>query len=486
MRSIPALKTALALGAMLLLAPGLAMAEAVAVPDLTGHWAGLTALVVFIITYALVIGEETIHLRKTKPVIVAAGIIWVLVAATYAALGDTHTAEAALEHDLLEFVELFLFLLAAMTYINTMEERGVFDVLRAWLVTQGFSLRKIFWITGAISFVLSPIADNLTTALLMATVVIAVGGSNTKFVALACINIVVAANAGGAFSPFGDITTLMVWQAGQVEFQEFFVLFLPSLVNWLVTGGILSFGVKEGQPEEIEDEARLQHGAIIVILLFIVTITMAVTSHNLLHLPPVIGMMTGLGLLKLFGYYLQRRDQKALARSEIVTGSALGIEASHSGNEAENVRFYNIYNNLKRAEWDTLMFFYGVILCVGGLGAFGYLALGSEFMYTDLGPTTANIIVGFASAIVDNIPVMFAVLEMNPEMNHGQWLLVTLTAGVGGSMLSIGSAAGVAVMGQARGVYTFFAHLKWSWAIVLGYVAAIWVHFLVNAEAFAR
>ncbi len=480
------LKTRMLAGLALLLLPGLALAEAVPVPDLTGHWAGITALVVFIITYTLVISEETIHLRKSKPVIVAAGVIWVLVAATYTALGDTHTAEVALQHDLLEFVELFLFLLAAMTYINTMEERGVFDVLRAWLVTRGFSLRKIFWITGAISFVLSPIADNLTTALLMATVVMAVGGTNTRFIALACINIVVAANAGGAFSPFGDITTLMVWQAGLVEFQEFFVLFVPSLVNWLVTGGILSFAVKEGQPDPVEDEARLQHGALMVIALFILTITMAVLSHNLLHLPPVIGMMTGLGLLKLFGYYLQRRDQRALQQSEMVAGSALGIQASHSGSDAENVKFYNIYNNLKRAEWDTLMFFYGVILCVGGLGAFGYLAMGSEFMYSGLGPTTANVIVGFASAIVDNIPVMFAVLEMNPDMSHGQWLLVTLTAGVGGSMLSIGSAAGVAVMGQAHGIYTFFSHLKWSWTIVLGYFAAIWAHFLVNAEAFAR
>ncbi len=479
-------KSALSLGLILVMLPGLALAEAVAVPDLTNHGAGLAALVVFVIAYSLVIGEETIHLQKSKPVIVAAGIIWVLVAATYASLGDTHTAEVALQHDLLEFTELFLFLLAAMTYINTMEERGIFDVLRAWLVTRGFSLRKIFWITGGIAFLLSPIADNLTTALLMATVVIAVGGQNHRFVGLACINIVVAANAGGAFSPFGDITTLMVWQAGLVQFQEFFALFLPSVVNWLVTGALLSLGVKNGQPEDVRDEAILQHGALVVVGLFIVTIAMAVASHNMLHLPPVIGMMTGLGLLKLFGYYLQRRDQKAYARSEIVAGSALGIEASRTGGHAENKQFYNIYNNLKRAEWDTLMFFYGVILCVGGLGAFGYLALGSEIMYTGLGATTANIIVGFASAIVDNIPVMFAVLEMNPDMSHGQWLLVTLTAGVGGSMLSIGSAAGVAVMGQARGIYTFFTHLKWSWAIVLGYFASIWVHFLVNAEAFTR
>ena len=146
---------------------------------------------------------------------------------------------------------------------------------------------------------------------------------------------------------------------------------------------------------------------------------------------------------------------------------------------------FNIFISMKRAEWDTLMFFYGIILCVGGLGLIGYLAIVSQLMYGDLGATTANILVGFLSAIIDNIPVMFAVLTMNPDMNLGQWLLVTLTAGVGGSMLSIGSAAGVAVMGQARGVYTFFAHLKWSWAIALGYAASIWVHFVINAATFS-
>jgi Na+/H+ antiporter NhaD/arsenite permease-like protein len=454
--------------------------------DLTTHWAGLLSLVIFVAAYSLVIGEEVLHLRKSKPVIVAAGLIWVLVSIAFIQAGDVERAHIEIRGDLLEFVELFLFLLAAMTFINTMEERGVFDVLRVWLVTRGFSLRKIFWITGVLAFFMSPVADNLTTALLMAAVAVAVGGSNTKFIAIACINIVVAANAGGAFSPFGDITTLMVWQKGVVQFQEFFVLFVPSVVNWLVTATILSFAVPNEQPEPITDHAELQHGAWVVVGLFILTIAMAVTMHNVLHLPPVVGMMTGLGFLKLFGYYLQRRDVRIAKGHEIarVEGGALGVEALHEGEHESNQKIFDIFHNLQRAEWDTLMFFYGVIMCVGGLGAFGYLAVGSELMYEGLGATTANIIVGFASAIVDNIPVMFAVLEMNPDMSHGQWLLVTLTAGVGGSMLSIGSAAGVAVMGTARGMYTFFGHLKWSWAIMLGYFASIATHFAVNASLF--
>lgn len=451
--------------------------------DFTTHWAGIVCVIIFCLAYSLVIVEEQIHMRKSKPVMIAAGIIWMLVAIVYGQTGDHHTAEIMVRHNLLEFGELFLFLLAAMTYINTMEDRNVFDKLRSWLVSQGFSLKTIFWITGVISFLLSPIADNLTTALLMSTVAMAVGGTNIKFVSIACINIVVAANAGGAFSPFGDITTLMVWQKGLIEFQTFFVLIIPSLVNWLIPAAIMSFFVSSEKPNAVDEVVELKQGAIIVVALFILTITMAVCAHNFLHLPPVLGMMTGLGFLKVYGYFLKmkiKRNNYNLENTDSGAG-ALGVESFGDRDDRREEEF-NIFKKLARAEWDTLMFFYGVILCVGGLGTMGYLAALSEFMYVDLGPTVANVLVGFLSAIIDNIPVMFAVLTMLPDMDMAQWLLVTLTAGTGGSMLSVGSAAGVAVMGQARGIYTFFSHLKWSWAIALGYAASIWVHFLVNSR----
>ena len=472
--------------ALPILVPGPAFAAGVTEAlDFTTHWAGFTALILFVLAYVLVIGEETLHLRKSKPVMVAAGLIWALVAFVYAQHGDTRHVQAAVRHNLLEFAELFLFLLAAMTYVNTLDERGVFNALRVRLVNRGWALRRIFWVTGALAFVISPLADNLATALLMAAVVMAVGGRERRFVVAGCINVVVAANAGGAFSPFGDITTLMVWQKGVVQFHEFLVLFLPSLVNWLVPAVIMSFVVPTGAPERAGEVARVKYGAWVVAGLFVLTIAMAVGAHNFLHLPPVLGMMTGLGLLKLYGYHLKRRESFGPTRPEDdeFVDPALGMEGDEAGGQGAAAPF-DVFRSLQRAEWDTLMFFYGIILCVGGLGTLGYLGLLSELMYVDLGPTAANVLVGILSALIDNIPVMFAVLQMSPDMNHGQWLLVTLTAGVGGSMLSIGSAAGVAVMGQARGVYTFFAHLKWSWAIALGYAASIVAHFAVNASAF--
>ena len=453
--------------------------------DLTSTWFGYASVAIFVIAYAMVVNEEFLHLRKSKPVMVAAGIIWILVGTAYHLHGDAHTAANALRHDLQEFAELMLFLLAAMTYINTMEERQVFNALRAWLVTRGFSLKTIFWITGVLAFLISPVADNLTTALLMSAVVMAVAPGNKPFITLAAVNIVVAANAGGAFSPFGDITTLMVWQKGIVSFEQFLNLFVPSVVNWLVPAFIMSFAVSKEKPTAVKEEIRVKPGGFFIIGLFLFTISLTVSVHSFLHLPPVLGMMTGLGLLNFYGYFLRRRE---LSRRpvEILGPETLGC-SEDVREKLEKLykprrRPFDIFISMKRAEWDTLMFFYGVVMCVGGLGTIGYLAMVSEFFYVDLGPTTANVLVGVLSAIVDNIPVMFAVLTMQPDMSLGQWLLVTLTAGVGGSLLSIGSAAGVALMGQTRGLYTFFGHLKWTWAIGLGYVLSIWTHFLINAR----
>lgn len=443
--------------------------------DLTNTWVGWACLAIFVVAYLIVVLEEFTHLRKSKPVVVAAGLIWVLIAVAYMLHGDTVTAGAEVRHHVLEYAELFLFLLAAMTFINTMNERNIFRALRAWLVSSGYSLRTIFWLTGLLAFFISPVADNLTTALVMAAVVIAVGADNKGFITVSCINIVVAANAGGAFSPFGDITTLMVWQKGLLNFFEFFYLFIPSVVNWLVPALLMSFTVPKQRPEAHGEDVRVKHGGFIVIGLFFLTIAITVSMHNFLHLPPVVGMMTGLGLLKLYGYRIRRSETNgnSLGGLEEVT---LGVSA------ARPPKPFDIFISMKRAEWDTLMFFYGVVLCVGGLGTLGYLALASQAMYVDLGPTWANILIGVLSAVVDNIPIMFAVLTMNPDMSHGQWLLVTMTAGVGGSLLSIGSAAGVALMGQARGIYTFFAHLRWSWAVALGYAASIACHMLINGR----
>jgi Na+/H+ antiporter NhaD/arsenite permease-like protein len=260
-----------------------------------------------------------------------------------------------------------------------------------------------------------------------------------------------------------------------VDFWTFFLLFIPSLVNFVVPATIMHFAVPAGKPQGGNEVVVMKPGARRIMMLFLLTITTAVSFHNFLSLPPVMGMLTGLGYLQLFGFLLKRSELKQLS---VDTG-----ETEHAGRLGDIVPF-DVFNKVARAEWDTLLFFYGVVMCVGGLGFLGYLGMVSEVMYMQWGATTANVVVGILSSIVDNIPVMFAVLTMNPDMSTGQWLLVTLTAGVGGSLLSIGSAAGVALMGQARGMYTFFGHLRWTPVIALGYAASILVHMWINAAYF--
>lgn len=431
--------------------------------DLTAHPIGLLAIAVFLVAYLLVVIEETIHLRKSKPVLLAGGIIWALIGVAYSQAGRSQQAYDIAAHTIFEFGELFLFLLVAITYVNTLEERRVFEALRTKLISFQLGYRSLFWITGVAAFFFSPLLDNLTTVLLMGAVVITLGRDSPKFVAIACINLVVAANAGGAFSPFGDITTLMVWQKGKAEFFDFFALFVPSVINAIVPAAIMHFGVPTDVPKSHKERhIRMKPGAWGIMLLFAATIATAVSFKNFLGLQPALGMMLGLGYLQMFAYFLQIRG--------------------HKNNNGEMV--LHSFEQIEKVEWDTMLFFFGVIFAVGGLGVLGYLGLISQYLYGDLGPTTANIAIGVLSAIVDNIPMMFAVLTMDPKMSLGQWLLITLTTGVGGSLLSIGSAAGVALMGQARGAYTFSSHLKWSWAIGLGYGLSVLAHLYLNAALF--
>ncbi len=438
----------------LLFLPQMAMAEEI-ILGLTGTERGIYTVLIFIIAYGFVMAEEFTGLRKSKPVILAAGIIWAHAAILATEAGvSTEQLHEAFESNLKEYGALMLFLLVAMTYINAMAERNVFEALRSWMIRKQFNYKQLFWVTGIITFFLSAVADNLTSALLVGAVVLAVGKGNEKFVAIGLVNLVVAANAGGAFSPFGDITTLMVWQAGYADFFDFFALFIPSIVNYIIPAFFMYMALPEGLPTASDEKAiELKPGAIQVCVLFLLTIVTAVSFKQFLHLPPFMGMMVGMSVLMIYGFSINKLYQDET---------------------------FDVFNEVRDAEWDTLFFFFGVVFAVGGLGYIGYLELISGSMYDGLGPTTANILVGVISAIVDNIPVMFAVLNMDLEMDLYQWLLVTLTAGTGGSLLSVGSAAGVALMGQSNHKYTFFSHMKWTPVIALGYLASVFVHYLVN------
>jgi Na+/H+ antiporter NhaD/arsenite permease-like protein len=444
--------------------------------NLTLHWVGYLAIGIFVVAYVLAMFEEVTELRKSKPMVFAASLIWVFIAFVYVTGGMGEFAGQAFRASLEGFAELFLFIMVSMAYLNAMEDRNVFENLRVWLLSKSFSYRQLFWITGWMSFGLSSVANNLTTALLMGAVLLAMGKDNKRFITVSCVNVVIATNAGGSFSPFGDITTLLVWQKGVVPFISFYSLLIPAIVNFALPAAIMHFWIPKGQPAAASEAPVTKRGAGIIIFLFLMTIITAVCFENFLELPPAAGMLMGLTYLKFFSYYLQKTPGK--------NNGAPNTDAMDVPVVDNNYHAFDVFRNVANLEWDTLLFFYGVMMSVAGLSFLGYLGLASHFLYGEMDPTYANILVGIFSAFIDNGTIMYAVLTMQPAISQGQWLLVTLTAGVGGSLLAIGSAAGVGLMGQSKGVYTFSSHLKWAPVILLGYFGSIAVHFLLNADYF--
>lgn len=425
------------------------------IPDLTFTWVGFAALVIFVIGYYFVAMEEKYHIDKAKPALFIGTFMFILIAVYYMLNGlSMDLVHTQAQHLILEIAEIFFFLFVAMTYIETLIHMNVFEKLKYNLISKGYSYRKLFWLTGFLAFFLSPIADNLTTALILSTVLITIERSKTSFLVPGAINIVVAANAGGAWSPFGDITTLMAWTAGKGAFSDFMFLFPASIGGYLVTAFLLSRFVPETQPDfdaSTEKAPELMKGANRVIALGVITIASAVLSHQLLHLPAMWGMMFGLALLKLYQYRLKRKYNSHL----------------------------NIFESMSKIENNTLLFFFGILAAVGALYFIGWLGLAAVvYDPSVLGPTWSNIGVGFLSAIVDNVPVMSAVLKASPDMGLDQWMLVTLTAGVGGSLISFGSAAGVGVMGKLPGIYTFGAHMRYAWTIFIGYVVSVTIWYV--------
>lgn len=475
------------LGLAALALPALAAADAGSAPeslkplDLTRHWAGYISLLVMVAAYVAAMLEEVTELRKSKPMLLAAALIWFVIVLAYREQGLDELAVAAFRSNLQTYIELLLFIMVSMTYLNAMEDMRLFDALQVWLVSQHLSYRQLFWMTGFLVFLLSCVVNGLTAGLLMGAVAVAVGKSNPRFVSLACINIVIATNAGGSFSPLGGISTLFVWQHGILGFTEFFKLFLPCLVNFLVPALAMHFALPQEVPSIEMADVALPRGAKRLLFLFGVTIALAVVFDMELHLPAAAGMMAGLSLLQFFYYYLHQTEKaKPLSQSEF---SLFFGGGDYQAAATQSTRF-DIFDKVGRLEWDTLLFFYGAMMGIGGLGYIGYLDAVSHLLYGQLSPTLANIAIGLCSAFVDNGTLMFAILTMHPDITQGQWLLLTLTLGVGGSLLAIGSAPGIGLLGQAKGQYTFSNHMKWCPVILLGYFASIGVHFLVNAHSF--
>ena len=416
--------------------------------NLVTTWVGWLDLALFIIAYYFIATKESHEIDKAKPALFAGVLMFFLIGIYYSISNiNPEPLDKELEALILYISKIFFFSLVSMTYIETLIERRVFDLLGYKLVSKAYTYKQLFWFTGLLTFFISSVTNNFTTALIFSTLLFTIETKNTSFLVISAINIVVAANAGAAWSPFGDITTLMVWTSAKSEFINFLYLFPATISGWLVTAFFLSVSLPKGKPDfdaSLRKKPVLLDGAMGVIFLGIITIIIALLAHHFFHFPAMWGMLFGLALLKLFSTHLQKSGQK----------------------------HFCVYVNMQKIKKGTLLFLFGILSAIGALHFLGFLHY-IENLYDMFGVTATNIGVGFVSAIIDNISVMNTVISASPDMGLEQWLLVTMTTGVGGSLISFGSAAGIGVMGRLKGIYTFSSHIKHAWTILAGYIISI-------------
>ena len=468
--------------AFAILFPSLSFAEEIQSTtqlDLKNHFIGYLGIAITVLAYAIAMTEDLHQLSKAKPRVLGSALIWLAIFVYYKVeFGSAKNVAIVFQTNLMAYAELFLFITVSMTFLNAMTERRIFDALRIVLANRQYSYRQLFWITGILAFILSTVISSLTVGLLMGYIILVIGKGDPKFVGLAGLNAVIAANAGGTMSPLGGISTFFVWQQNMLHFTQFFNLTLPCIVNFFVPAFIMYFSVSKDKPAFPKETPILKRGSKRIIFIFILTFSMTILSNVFLDMPAIAGMMLGLAILQFFAYYLTRSEK---------LGHFLIPETEQT---IDSQKGFDVFKCIAGVDWDTLLFFYGAMMIVGALNFLGYLDEMAHFLFTQINPTLANILIGLSSSSIDNGTLMFAVLNMHPTLPVGQWLLLTLTLGVGGSLLAIGSAPALHVLGLMKGSmkegegYTFTLHLLWMPAILLGFFASIATLYLINGGHF--
>jgi Na+/H+ antiporter NhaD/arsenite permease-like protein len=463
---------------IILALPATALAQdAATIPqlDLKHHFVGYFAVAITVLAYAIAMTEDLHQLSKAKPMVLGSALIWFAIFVYYSMeYGNAKSVALVFQSNLTAYAELFLFITVSMTFLNAMTERGIFDALRIILANKQYSYRQLFWITGILAFVLSLVISSLTVGLLMGYIILVIGKDQPKFVGLAGLNAVIAANAGGTMSPLGGISTFFVWQQNVLHFHQFFHLTLPCIVNFLVPAAIMQFSVTRDKPNFSKETPLLKRGSKRVIFIFVLTFSITILTNVFFDMPAIAGMMLGLAFLQFFAYFLTKTEKL----SHFLVPETQQTIDSQKG--------FDVFKCIAGVDWDTLLFFYGAMMIVGALSFLGYLDAMAHYLFTEISPTLANIMIGLTSSSIDNGTLMFAVLNMHPPFPTGQWLLLTLTLGVGGSLLAIGSAPALHVLGLMKGHmkegegYTFTLHLRWMPVILLGFFASIGVLFLIN------
>ncbi len=414
-------------------------------------------IIVFVLGYLGIVFEHNVHINKSAFALMTGTVIWAFYSL---ANNDHHFIDEELLHHLGDIAGILFFLMGAMTIVELVDTFHGFDIITDRI--NATSMRSLLWIVSIITFFLSAALDNLTTTIVMITLLRKLLHHREDRLLLVGM-VVIAANAGGAFSPIGDVTTTMLWIGGQISTMNIIrELFLPSLVCLLVPLIALSINLKkEIPPKEIKD--KVVHNVFEKQLMFFLGVgglLFVPVFKTITHLPPYMGILFVLSVLW-------------------IVSELLGVKK-----EPEGKKRYSIYHALEKLDLPTILFFLGILLAVSGLQSAGILADAAVWLSNTFSSQTWIVtLIGLLSSIVDNVPLVAASMGMYGldqfPMDHDFWELLAYCAGTGGSCLIIGSAAGVAAMGMEK-VDFFWYMKKISWLALIGYFAGIGVFLLIN------
>ncbi|MGS0535419.1 sodium:proton antiporter NhaD [Pseudoalteromonas sp. SaAl2] len=400
----------------------------------------VTSIILTLITLAfvLIVIEDIIHVNKAKTTLFFGTLCWIILFISPLNGQSPENVQHQLDHNILEIATLWLFLMAAMTFVAYLNSKGFIQNIVHRVMPSAISERKLMFLIGGFSFLFSSISDNITATLISLAVVMSLKLDPKKLIKYATL-IVFSVNSGGVSLITGDVTTLMIFLDGKVSIANLLLLIVPALASVALLAIMLSFGLNGAVEFTKQEERRIEKTDITIAVIFLSTIIATLTLSVLYHVPPLLTFLFGLSLMFLTAQFLMRKKD---VNKKII-------------------------DYIREIEYDTLLFFVGVLLLVGALKEVGMLSKFTN-LYELMPAQYANYLMGILSAAVDNVPLTAALLKADIIMSPQQWLSFTYATGVGGSMLIIGSAAGIIAMSKVKAL-TFMSYLRMSVYLLIAY-----------------
>ncbi|WP_226684970.1 sodium:proton antiporter NhaD [Shewanella indica] len=393
-------------------------------------------IILAVLALLSIIFEEVTHLNKAKTTLFFGCISWIALFMSAGDPGHEKLVEHQLNENLLEIATLWLFLMSTMTFVAYLNAKGMIQILVQKLFPQRVSTRMLMLQVALFSLVLSAICDNVT-ATLVSLGLLTTFKLDKQMRRRMAVLIIFAVNSGGVSLITGDVTTLMIFLGGHVHMSELLMLVLPAAFSVMLLAILFSLNAK-GEVSTTPIRQSYETVDVLIAIIFFTTILMTMALNILFAIPPVLTFLTGLSIMFLVGH-TARNDKEEL----------------------------QILEYIRQVEYDTLLFFLGILLMVGMLKEIGTLDLLAQ-VYARHDPNISNFVTGMGSAVLDNVPLTAALLKAAPQLTTPEWLGLTYAVGVGGSLLVIGSAAGIIAMSKVKEL-TFVSYLKYVPALLLCY-----------------